>query len=81
MLLSLYNYKLIVIQLLEMLRDIVFKSFIILILKEIKQLSVNCLNSPELNIYIEKSLFNSNMTLQTKLRCLLNLIFKELWDN
>ena len=51
MLLSLYNYKLIVIQLLEMLRDIVFKSFI---LKEIKQLSVNCLNSPELNIYIEK---------------------------
>jgi hypothetical protein len=53
MLLSLYNYKLIVIQLLEMLRDIVFKSFIILILKEIKQLSVNCLNSPELNIYIE----------------------------
>ena len=63
MLLSLYNYKLIVIQLLEMLRDIVFKSFI---LKEIKQLSVNCLNSPELNIYIEKNLFNSNMTLQTK---------------
>jgi len=52
MLLSLYNYKLIVIQLLEMLRDIVFKSFIILILKEIKQLSVNCLNSPELNIYM-----------------------------
>jgi len=51
MLLSLYNYKLIVIQLLEMLRDIVFKSFIILILKEIKQLSVDCFNSPQLNIY------------------------------